>query len=774
MHALNVLEFAQITDRLAAHCETTLGAASARELKPSFNSDEVWQLLAITKESLDALARHQVPGLSGARDLRDALKRVSKGGVLGGQELLSVNDLLGTSRNAKAFFGPKREEYPNLSMHAESLIEEKELERVLSDAIDNSGELRDDASVALSGLRQKKKAATSRLLERIQSYTTGRYRDLLSDPIYTTRDGRYVVPLKAENRGKIRGIVHDSSASGQTIYVEPEEVVQISNQIREVEAAERVEELRILTQLSDRVSKVAMPLRGALDTLAVIDLHLAKARYGYEVKGTVPDRANYPSLEIQCGRHPLLDPTKVVPVDICVGKGHSVLITGPNTGGKTVAIKTVGLFVAMSQAGIPIPAMQAKLGVFSQVWADIGDEQSLEQSLSTFSAHLKNIADSLRWMKPGALVLLDEVGAGTDPDEGAALAKSILSEMHRRGATILASTHYGELKEFAYQAEGFENAAMEFDTKSLRPTYRLIVGAAGASHALRIAERYGIPKEVVEAAKLELGADKQEIANMLERLETAQKQARAAQSGADRRTDELKKAEERAKRKLAEADEIRSNVHAKANEVIETALRELRLDAERLFDEIKLKPNDQATRDRVRADLQQLQEVGRSFAKEYAPVDRREPSKFKVERGMAVKIAGYSQPGTVIEEPSGGKVLVQAGILKIKVDVRDLSPMPASSVVKARSNVRLQKAMNVTSEITLRMMRAEDAEHELAKFIDDAVLAGLPKVRIVHGKGTGVLRKLTQDFLRKNPNVREFRLGDTTEGGDGVTIASFE
>ncbi len=774
MHALNVLEFAQIKQRLASRCETSLGAASAGDLTPKFSTDEVWELLNTTTEAMDALGRHQVPGLGAARDIRDPLKRVSKGGVLGGKELVSVLDLLSTSRNLRAFLTPKRGDYPKLGAYAESLIEEKDLERSLGDALDGSGELRDDASPVLLGLRQKKKAATSRILERIQSYTTGKSRDLLSDPIYTVRDGRYVIPLKAENRGKIRGIVHDSSASGQTIFVEPEEIVQIANQIREIESAERIEELRILTVLSARVSKVAEPLGGSLETISTVDLHFAKARYGYDTKGTIPDRLNYPCIEVQRGRHPLLAAEIVIPVDIRVGKGHSVLITGPNTGGKTVAIKAVGLFVAMAQAGIPVPTVQAKLGVFSQIWADIGDEQSLEQSLSTFSGHLKNIADALRWLKPGALVLFDEIGAGTDPAEGASLAKAILIEMHSRGATLLASTHYGELKEFAYRTEGFENAAMEFDTKSLKPTYRLIVGAAGASHALRIAERYGIPKNVVEAAKADLGADKQEMSDMLERLETSQKQARAAQSEADRRTDELKKAEDRAKRKLAEADQIRSTVHDRAHEAIESTLRQLRLEAEQLFEEVRLRPNDPAVRDRVRGGLQGVQARGSEFAAAYAPRIQEDDDAHKITKGMAVRLQGYSQPGTVLEEPKGAQVLVQAGNLRIKVAVRDLTPVPVVATIKARPNVRLQRAMSAANEITLRMMRAEDALLELEKFIDDALLAGLPKVRIVHGKGTGVLRKLTQDFLRKNKNVHAFRLGDATEGGDGVTIASFE
>ena len=773
MHAFKVLEFHRIQSRLQSQCETAIAAASAIDLKPSFATEVVWEQLELTRQAMDALARFQVPGLGAIKDIRDGLKRASKGGVLGGIELVQVGEALATSRNLRTFLLARREDLPKLSHFADGLIENKEVEAVLLDSFESSGELRDDASATLLTLRQRKKAAASKILERIQSYTTGKTRDLLSDPIYTVRDGRYVVPLKAENRGKIRGIVHDSSGTGQTIYVEPEEIVQLSNALREIESAMRVEEHKILAKLSDRVGKIATELRGAIETASDVDLIFARARLGFDLKGIIPERIYGHSIDIKRGRHPLIEVEKVVPVDIAVSIDRNILITGPNTGGKTVAIKAVGLFVLMAQCGIPIPALEARLGCFTQIWADIGDEQSLEQSLSTFSGHLKNIAEAIKWMKRGALILLDEVGAGTDPAEGASLAKAILLEMHRKGGTILASTHYGELKEFAYNHESFDNAAMEFDSKTLRPTYRLMMGAPGASHALRIAERYGIPKEVVENAKEYLGAEKQDIAAMLERLEQAQKLARMAQSEADKRSDELKKAEQRAQRKLAEADEIRKSVHNKANDVIEAALREIRLEAERLFDELKKQPQDQKTRDRVRAGLKDVQEVGHAFAQEFVPRSTGSSATHQIEKGMAVKIEGYSQGGTVLETPERGKVLVQAGPLKLTVPVNSLTPIGQASIRPAKTNVRLQKAMTATGEVHLRNMRAEDAERDLEKFIDDAVLAGLSSVRIVHGKGEGILRKLTQDYLRRNANVTSYRDGEPAEGGHGVTIANF-
>lgn len=774
MHALRVLEFDQIRQRLQKHCETTMAAASAEEIMPSFESDEVWQLLEETRQAMDLLAKHQVPSLGRMRDRRQALTLASKGGVLGGQELFEIADLLGAIREMKEALTPRQHDYPLLWEHVRYLQEQKRLEDQLFHSLDPDGSVKDAASPELGTLRARKRGMASRIQERIQSYTTGSTRDLLSDPIYTMRDGRYVVPVKSEYRGRIRGIVHDTSATGATVFVEPEEVLQLGNQLRQIEAAERAEIVRVLTSLSGKVGAVAVETKIAIEQLGKLDFVLARAKYGYQLKGSIPERLPFTGIEIQGGRHPLLEREKVVPLDLDVHEKSSVLITGPNTGGKTVAIKTVGLFVLMAQCGIPLPALQIKLGVFSQVWADIGDEQSLEQSLSTFSGHIKNIADALKQMKPGAIVLLDEVGAGTDPAEGAALARAVLVDMQRKGATILASTHYGELKAFAFSAEGFTNAAMEFDTKSLRPTYRLILGAPGASQALRIAERYGIPEDVVGSAREGLGQQALDLAAMLEKLEQAQKQARIAQGEADRRLNELRKQEAEADRRLREAKDIRENVHGKAQEAIEDALREIRLEAAAIFDELKRAP-DQRSREEVRKKLKDLQEVGSDFSRELAP-KRASKSADHLVKGAIVKVEGYSQTGTVISEPRDGSIQIQIGILKMtlpisKVEVVSKQSAPAQ---RKKPNVRLEKAQTATTEIHLRAMRAEDAERELERFVDDAVLGGVDSVRIVHGKGEGILRKLTQDYLRRHPHVSRFRLADASEGGDGVTVAELK
>lgn len=777
MHALKVLEFAVIRDRLAGHCETALAAASCQELMPSFDATEVWENLEATGEAYEALSRHTVPSLYAVRDLRNALERAGKGGVLGGQELFQIGDAMSAMRQLRTFLDARKEDAPRLAPYAFSLPDNRRLEEALLSSLESDGSVRDDASPTLASLRQRKKSAAARIIERIQSYISGRTRDLLSDPIYTVRDGRYVIPLKAENRGKIRGIVHDTSASGQTVYLEPEDVLQLGNALREVEAAERAEILRILTALSARVGEPAKELIGGIEAASAVDLIFAKARLAFDMKGAMPQRVQGSAyISIQGGRHPLLDEGKAVPLTLAVGKGNSVLITGPNTGGKTVAIKTVGLFILMAQSGLLLPALDVRLAPFSQVWADIGDEQSLQQSLSTFSGHIKNIAEALKRLRDGAIVLLDEIGAGTDPAEGAALAKSILLDMAARGATVLASTHYGELKAFAYNTDGFENAAMEFDPKTFRPTYRLIMGAPGASHALRIAERYGIPKEIVESAREGLGDQAQDLAQMMESLEHSQRQARLAQSEADRRAEQLRQAEKKAARKLAEAEDIRINAHARANEVIEAALREIRLEATRVFEELKRSPADQRIHQKARQDLRHLDEVGREFAQEFVPRRKGHAADPGVTKGSLVKMEGFSQTGTVLDEPKEGKVSVQLGAIKMSVPVTNLQLVdrPSETIRKPRANIQLQKAIHAGTEIQLINKRTEEAMRELERFVDDAMLAGLPSVRIVHGKGEGILRKFTQELLRGHPGVASYRDGEPAEGGSGVTIATFK
>lgn len=776
MHAADVLEFSAILSRLQTHCETALGADLAADLEPSFDAPEIWASLDLTRQAHDVVATGTPPSLRPVHDLRAAVMVAAKGGSMHGQDLYDVGGALAAMRATKSFLTSKRGEAPRLWAFAESMPEQPRLEERLVASLEPNGDVKDGASPVLGDLRRKVRSATARIQERIQSYATGKTRDLLSDPIFTVRDGRYVVPLKAENRGKIKGVVHDTSATGATLFVEPEEILQMGNALREIETAIRTEIIRILADLSAKVGAVANEIVGGIEACAHLDLAYAKSKLGFEMKGSLPQPLKGHRIELQGARHPLLDPQIAVPLDIALGIGDSVLVTGPNTGGKTVAIKAVGLAVLMAQSGLLPPAINVRLGPFTQVWADIGDEQSLQQSLSTFSGHLKNIAEALKGLKTGALALLDEVGAGTDPAEGAALARAIVQAMHDRGATVLASTHYGELKAFAFSADGFKNAAMEFDSKSLRPTYRLTMGAAGSSHAMKIAERYGIPAAIVASAKDGLSEQQQDVAAMLEKLDQAQRLARKAQGDADRRMAELKIVEERAAKKLVEADEVRRTVHSKGAEAIEAMLRELRLEASALFEELKSSALDPKVQESVRRRLKELQEAGREIAGEIQPQKVQTVLTSSLESGMQVKLDGYTQIGTLLTVPKDGVATVQMGILKMTVPLAEIRPVGKSQPEpkKASTNIRLERALNASTEIHLRHMRAEEAERDLEKFIDDAVLGGLHAIRIVHGKGEGVLRSVTRDVLRRHPHIDSFRDGEPGEGGHGVTVAKFK
>ncbi|MFY9234948.1 MAG: endonuclease MutS2 [Fimbriimonadaceae bacterium] len=774
-HAFHVLEFESIRELLLAQCETELGSERASALAPSFDPDEVWRSLDLTASAHDLLSRHSPPSLGAVRDLRAAFGNASKGATLGGAEILQAASALQAMRACRAFLKLRQTEYPALWTFAEALPEAEAIQAKVFSSLDHGGEVKDSASEALQALRRKKTTIQSRIQEKIQSYVSGKTREYLSDPIFTVREGRYVIPLKAEHKHKIRGIVHDTSGSGQTVFIEPEDVLQLGNQLREVEGAERDEVLRILAALSAKLGSVAKEASAGIEAAGFLDFIFAKAKLGFQMKGVVPLKRQSPGIEIAKGAHPMLDRDTAIPLDLSVGFGHQgLLITGPNTGGKTVAIKAVGLFALMAQSGLMLPAGEVKLGPFSQVWADIGDEQSLQQSLSTFSGHIKNIAEALKGIKQGALVLLDEIGAGTDPAEGASLARAILIELRDKGAIIVASTHYGELKAFAYNTEGFANAAMEFDQKTLRPTYRLIMGAPGASHALKIAERYGIPREVVERARHGLGEAAQDVAKMLEQLESAQRLARTAQGEADRRSAELRKAEETAGRKLAEADDVRRNAFARAQATIDEALRQIRLEATEIFEELKSAGSDPRAQEAARKRLKDLQTAGSQLADELAPEDQPDAATEEIKKGDTVRVEGYAQTGLVLNDPRDGSASVQMGSLKVTVDTSKLQlAKPAKPAQAARSSGRmqLQKAQTATTEVHLRAMRAEAAMEMLERFLDDAVLGGVHQVRIVHGKGEGILRELTREVLRKYRHVASYRDGEPGEGGHGVTVA---
>lgn len=776
-HALRVLEFDAILRLLAAQCETDGGARAAAELLPSFDRPEVEARLTSTQQARDLLAAVSLPGLGDVWPFEELAELASKGAGLDGSTLYRIGRAVRAMRQTRRAIAPFQQIAPALWQWAAQLPELPNLERALEQALDSDGTVLDAASAELAQLRRRKAQMAQRVIERIQRHVAQK-RDLLSDPIYTQRDGRYVIPVKSENRSKVKGILHGASASGMTLYIEPEDVLEAGNALREAEAAEQAEVERVLEQLSGQVGAHDAELAAGIEASHQLDLVLAKARLGYSMGGCIPELVRSEAvLELKKARHPLLDPETVVPLSADLGMAFDgLLITGPNTGGKTVAIKTIGLCVAMAQAGMMPPAERMRFGVFSQLWADIGDEQSIQQSLSTFSGHIKNIAEALRQIRPGALVLIDEIGAGTDPSEGAALARAILLYLRDHGAKVVASSHYGELKLFAFSEPRFTNAAMEFDVESLRPTYRLIVGAAGASHALQIAARCQLPEAVIQTAREGMAASERDIAAMLEHLEQARRAVEQATEEVEQRAAQLKQLEAETEQRLAEAAAARRSARTDAAQEVETLLRELRREAEEVFEELKSK--GQASPDVARRKLDRLQAAGRAAGAELreTPAPRRTTDALR--KGDTVRVEGYQQVGVLLEDPKHGEAHVAVGRLKLRVAIEQLrredAPVDQNMRRPARRNIGLERAQTIPSELHLRMMRAEDAKLALERFLDDALLAGLDVVRIVHGKGEGILRQVTRTYLQEHPHVKAYRQALASEGGEGVTIVTLK
>ncbi len=776
-HALKVLEFDRIQERLAKEAETELGQGYCLNLEPLYEEDAVWQLLSETQEAIQLITLAAPPSLFALINLQAELEFVQKGGQLGGKEIIAIGNAIRATRLLRQYFErhqPHVQLLKDLSMGLPVLAK---LEDQVFASIAGDGEVLDSASPLLAETRRLIVQSRQRIVERIQAHASGKYRDYLSDPIYTSRFGRYVLPVKAEHKGKVKGIVHDSSSSGATLYVEPEDILEMGNRVRSLEGTEREEVQRVLTVLSGKVGSEAGRISAGMLAASQIDFVFAKARLSIEFRGNMPNKGTRGSIELEGARYPLLAEQSVVPLDIKVSHYENLVVTGPNTGGKTVAIKNVGIAAAMAQCGIFPKARHCKLGPFSGIFADIGDEQSLQQSLSTFSGHIRNVASALATAEPYALVLIDELGAGTDPAEGSALAKAILIEFQRKECAILASSHFGELKAFAFETKGFSNASMEFDSKSLSPTYRLIMGAAGASHAFKIAEKYGLPKRVVEDAKVQIDQGQVQISQLMEELDLAAKRARNAQSAADREAALLQKQLAEASATRQSLEELQSNLRAKTMQDLEVALRQVRLEANRVLDEARGKLSS--------SDIQKLKtEVGNLESKARKKLGRLNlgglpqrqsttaPKAYQV--GEFVKVLRFNQTGTLLEV-SSQEGLVQVGALKIRLNLAEIEPAPSPARAltgnRQLSEMKLQKAFSVSPEITIRKMRVDQAELVLMKYLDDAVLAGLDRVRIVHGKGEGILRSVTESILRSHPQISRFYRGDATEGGDGVTIA---
>lgn len=752
VHALDVLEFGLVREAVAQQCETVPGKERATALRPAFSPERVPELIAETAAARELIAGSDI-SLRGVHDVAATVARAAKGGVCDGEDLWRVGSLLLVAEQAR------KKSQGHLPSLAQQIADLADLGQKLDRTLESDGQVKDEADAKLADARAEIKRSSDRVQGRLQAHLKPPRRDLLSDPIITTRSGRSVLPLKAENRGKIKGIIHDASASGQTIFVEPEDVVEAGNSLRQAEAKAKAEELRILRSLSEAIGQNAEQIMQTAAALAELDLILGRAR----LPGVLAKIEGEARLLIEEGTHPALDPEEAVPLSLALGDEHeAILITGPNTGGKTVALKTVGLFAAMIQAGCPVPAKTATLGPFSQLWADIGDEQSMQQSLSTFSSHIKNIAEALDRLKPGALVVMDEIGAGTDPREGAALGRALLLAFQRGGARLMASTHYGELKAFADSADGFVNASMSFDRKSLRPTYELRVGVPGGSHALAIAARYGIQQEIVDEAEAGFTQQEQDLGEMITRLEQAEKLARSAQGRADRTAEKLKHAQAEAEEKERDARQAKQSAREEARKEFQEELAALKKELHESLTEMESDLSQATVQETKKQTVAAIEEV----QKETAPAPPKPVA--AITKGMSVRVTHLNKLGQVMEEPAKGKALVQVGPMRMQLDLHQLEPFQQKSVKRQASTTAKGGA---PKELQLRRMRAEEAIEALDEFLDSAVLAGHGQVRIVHGKGGGVLRQITQDTLRAHPQVDSFRLGGPGEGGDGATVA---
>jgi DNA mismatch repair protein MutS2 len=782
--SLTTLEYPKIIERLAGEAAFSASKELALALTPSDDADEVRRRQAFTSEARRLMDLRPDAGVRGAKDIRRHVAAAGRGVILSPADLLDVLATLRASDHVSKLVRRLDGDFPLLRSLAEDLPTRPALEGHIAESIGEEGNVLDSASPELRRLRVEMRSAQQRLQERLGTLVN-EFRGALQEPIITMRSGRYVLPVRAEARGQVRGIVHDQSSSGATVFIEPLVIVEMNNRLRQLELDEQREVERILQQLSDEVGREAPYLQLAVELLAEIDLQLAKARYASLTRASAPRVDMSGRLHLRQARHPLLT-GKVVPIDFWLGEDpdgdpvRMVVITGPNTGGKTVALKTVGLLCLMAQAGLHIPAEDgSEVPVFGDIFADIGDEQSIEQSLSTFSSHMSRIVEVLREAKSNSLVLLDELGAGTDPTEGSALARAILSHLLERGVATVATTHYSELKAFAHESAGAVNASVEFDVETLSPTYRLSIGLPGRSNALAIASRLGLPEDILDEARGFLGTQGVEMESLLTNL-AAERQAAAD----ERYRLSMERAEAEYQRREAERQRI--EIEEQRERVLNEARAQARRELEQVQAElarVRAKVRRQATEEQLAA----LRERTRKLEEATAPIPTRvrraevpaeERLAGPLEVGDTVLVRTMDQRGEVVGPPNGrGEVEVQLGALKVRVpaeQVERLSRRQARVAERQPSVILPQRQETYTPELQLdlRGWRVEDALEEVDRYLNNAAMAGMPVVRILHGKGTGALRQAIRTELSHHPLVRSLASAPQNEGGDGVTVVT--
>ena len=788
---LTTLEYNKIIDLLTEKADSEPGKKLCRDLVPSTDLSAIRTAQRETKDALARLFRIGSTSFGSNRDLGFSIRSLEIGSSLSMSELLKLASFLDNVNRIKTYGKKEREDLPNDSLDAyfEGLTPMTQLANEINRCILSAEEMADDASPRLKSIRRSKLSTNEKIHSQLTSMVNGAYRTFLQDAVITMRDNRYCIPVKAEYKSQVSGMVHDQSSTGSTFFIEPAAVVNLNNQLKELDLKEQEEIEVILGDLSSQAAVHTSELAADQKIMTTLDFIFAKAKLAMEQNATEPIFNTEHYIQIRKGRHPLLDKKKAVPIDVRLGKDFDLLvITGPNTGGKTVSLKTVGLFTLMGQAGLHIPALdRSELSIFSEVYADIGDEQSIEQSLSTFSSHMTRVVHILQHADADSLCLFDELGAGTDPTEGAALAIAILNYLHDRGIRTMATTHYSELKIYALSTNFVENACCEFDVETLRPTYRLLIGIPGKSNAFAISSKLGLSDDIIHAAKEQISKEDESFEDVIADLEQSRVTIEKEQQEIAEYKERIRTLQEQLQKKNEKIDQAKDKILRDANEKARAILQEAKDVADETIRDFnkagasadikELEKKRQKVRDKINEKNGKLA-LGNTQKK---PADQKTVDPKKLKKGDSVKIISMNLKGIVNTLPDArGNLFVQCGIMRMQTNVNDLVPVKEETITAPalqRTNtgkLKMSKSFSVSSEINLLGCTVDEAIAKLDKYLDDAYLAHLPSVRVVHGKGTGALRNAVQSHLKRLKYVKEYRLGEYGEGDAGVTIVTFK
>lgn len=787
---LKTLEYNKIIDMLTEKADSEPGKRLCRKLLPSTDLEEIVKNQKLTEDALGRLFKVGSTSFGSNSDLNFSIKSLEIGSTLSIVELMKIASMLDNVSRIKTYGKKDREDAPDdsLTEYFEQLTPLTQVANEINRCILAEDEIADDASPKLKSIRRSMLQTNEKVHSQLNSMLAGAYRTYLQDAVITMRNNRYCIPIKAEYKGQVNGMIHDQSATGSTYFIEPAAVVELNNKIRELELEEKEEIGVILASLSAMAGEHTEELSANQKLMTELDFIFAKAKLAMDMNATTPIFNTDHYINIRKGRHPLLDRKKVVPIDINLGKDFDLLIiTGPNTGGKTVSLKTVGLFTLMGQAGLHIPALdRSELSIFSEVYADIGDEQSIEQSLSTFSSHMKSIVHILKHADADSLCLFDELGAGTDPTEGAALAIAILNYLHDRGIRTMATTHYSELKIYALSTSFVENACCEFSVETLQPTYRLLIGIPGKSNAFAISSKLGLSDEIINAAREQIGNEDKSFEDVISDLEQSRITIEKEQREIAEYKERIRTLQEQLQQKNEKLDQAKDRILREANEKAKEILQEAKDVADETIRDFnkagagtdirELEKKRQKVRDKINEKNERLSLGANKKQPEKKTLD---PKKLK--KGDTVKIVSMGLKGTVSTLPDAkGALFVQCGIMRTQTNVKDLVLIDEATVTTptvqrtGAGKIKMSKTLSVSTEINLLGKTVDEALPALDKYLDDAYLAHLPSVRVVHGKGTGALRSAVHNHLKRLKYVREFRLGEYGEGDAGVTIVTFK